>query len=193
MYTTCTRCNKPLLHPSHTDVHNKPTGGFSYCIRCMKSFTTCSIWYVKYNNSITLEQPLTLSRDSRLPVRALLFLCPVCQHGGHQSCYQRYYLNRPVVPVSIPHPLPIIQSDSPVAEPRLRRAASKTGDGDGSDDGASTRDGDEGSPALRFPESLTPDGKVGGLSGHPCAAGCGHVCWAMNIPVVHDSLLGSEL
>ncbi|KIP08502.1 hypothetical protein PHLGIDRAFT_34968, partial [Phlebiopsis gigantea 11061_1 CR5-6] len=34
IHTRCTRCNKSLLHPHHTDPRNKPTGGFSYCADC---------------------------------------------------------------------------------------------------------------------------------------------------------------
>lgn len=101
-----------------------------------------------------------------------------------------------MIPIANPNPHPHAhpsagsRDDSPAAESRLRRAASKTGDGDGSDDGASTRDGDEGSPAFRFSDPLALEGKIG-LSGHPCAAGCGHVCWVTNIPVMHDSV-GSD-
>lgn len=134
---------------------------------------------------------------SRLPVRALLFLCPVCQHGGHQTCYQQYHLSRPLIqlssPQSVNNPSSIQQSEAAVPDPpKLRRAASKTGDGEGSDDGASTRDGEEGSsPAIRFPEFFPQDTAakpVPVLSGHPCAAGCGHFCWATNDPLLHESV-----
>ncbi len=44
------------------------------------------------------ELQLTPSFVSRLPVRGLLFFCPVCSHGGHHECYREYYLHRPMVP-----------------------------------------------------------------------------------------------
>lgn len=109
-------------------------------------------------------------------------------HGGHQACYQQYYLSRPLIQLSSTSSTgsnPPSQTDSPSTDaPRLRRAASKTGDGEGSDDG-SNRDGEEGSLAMKFPDGA--EGKPV-LSGHPCAAGCGHYCWATNDPLLHESM-----
>ncbi|EKM54156.1 uncharacterized protein PHACADRAFT_257792 [Phanerochaete carnosa HHB-10118-sp] len=170
IHTVCRKCNKNLLgaRPMRPDWDGTTVGSFAYCKSCCVPVTTCSI--------------------CRLPVRALLFTCPVCMHGGHQSCYQQYYLSRPLVQISttsVAGSDPSSQSDSPATDaPRLRRAASKTGDGEGSDDGASTRDGEEGSLAIRFPDST--EGKLV-LSGYPCAAGCGHYCWATNDPFSHEN------
>lgn len=170
IHSVCRKCGKNLLgaRPMKPDWDGTPTGTFAYCKSCQAPATTCSI--------------------CRLPVRALLFMCAVCMHGGHQACYQQYYLSRPPIQVaSAPAPgsHPSSQSDSPSTDaPRLRRAASKTGDGEGSDDGASTRDGEEASLALRFPDGV--EGKPT-LSAHPCAAGCGHYCWATNEPMLHES------
>ncbi|KAF6744330.1 hypothetical protein DFP72DRAFT_929763 [Ephemerocybe angulata] len=48
-------------------------GAFASCLSSKKSTVKCSICH--------------------LPVRSLLFQRSVCQHGGHQSCYRRYYLH----------------------------------------------------------------------------------------------------
>ncbi|KJA20557.1 hypothetical protein HYPSUDRAFT_216934 [Hypholoma sublateritium FD-334 SS-4] len=66
IYSSCGKCRKPLLRPAggiKGTVASK--GGYSYCLSCKKSRAICSI--------------------CRLPVRALLFQCPVCNHGGHQD------------------------------------------------------------------------------------------------------------
>ncbi|GJE95841.1 hypothetical protein PsYK624_120310 [Phanerochaete sordida] len=171
IHSVCRKCGKNLLgaRPMRPDWDGTPIGSFAYCKSCRSPVTTCSI--------------------CRLPVRALLFACAVCMHGGHQACYQQYYLNRPLIQMTSAPTAgsnPSSQSDSPATDaPRLRRAASKTGDGEGSDDGAgSARDGEEGSLAIRFPDGVESKPM---LSGHPCAAGCGHYCWATNEPLLPDN------
>lgn len=32
-----------------------------------------------------------LSSSSRLPLRTLLFVCPICKHGAHEKCHRRFY------------------------------------------------------------------------------------------------------
>ena len=118
---------------------------------------------------------------SHLPVRALLFQCAVCMHGGHRSCYQQYYLRRPLeeLPLAMPSapPTETHRSTPTTPESKLRgRAISRSVDGDGSDDGISSRDGEDG--RLRGHDSHVIDTK--NILGHPCAAGCGHYCWAAN-------------
>ncbi|CAL1708081.1 unnamed protein product [Somion occarium] len=191
IYTACGRCRKPLMLPSGgtvlsttptnaTTPHHqvklslepkpppKPAGNYAFCLQCKQSSSRCSICH--------------------LPVRAMLFKCTVCMHGGHQECYQMYYLRRPMIEIKphqppVPQPLPapprpptpsLVHQGKP---PTRGRALSRVAD-DVSDDGVSAivKDGnsDGGGPA----------GVGGGVRGsmavlgHPCAAGCGHYCWA---------------
>lgn len=60
---------------------------------------------------------------------------------------------------------------------RRGRAMSRSVDGEGSDDGLSSKDGDDGK--FRTPETINLEAK-NDILGHPCAAGCGHYCWAAN-------------
>lgn len=57
------------------------------------------------------------------------------------------------------------------------RAMSRSVDGEGSDDGLSSRDGEDGK--YRNNEVVSVETK-NDILGHPCAAGCGHYCWAAN-------------
>jgi WD repeat-containing protein 24 len=94
-----------------------------------------------------------------------MFHCPVCMHGGHQKCYKEYYSARTVEPLPTP------------ARPRTptrTRAGSMSvvgSEGDSTPPGYEVRDGLVSSSPQ--PPSLREQ-----LSGHPCAAGCGHYCWA---------------
>ncbi|KAF9807356.1 hypothetical protein IEO21_08250 [Rhodonia placenta] len=143
----------------------------------------------------SLSQAHPCARDANaplrhLPVRALLFKCPVCMHGGHQECYRNYYTRRPLVELAGPEPpesrRPRLSTISipdlgtvPKKSGRVpSRSRSATGiDSDGSSDdshgmGGSTTSGgdltDNDVPTLRQ-----------AMHGHPCAAGCGHFCWAV--------------
>lgn len=171
IYTACSRCRKPILAPA-TQMHpsGKPSGSYAYCVACRNNITTCTICH--------------------LPVRALLFKCPVCMHGGHQECYRNYYTRRPLVELAGPEPpesrRPRLSTISipdlgtvPKKSGRVpSRSRSATGiDSDGSSDdshgmGGSTTSGgdltDNDVPTLRQ-----------AMHGHPCAAGCGHFCWAV--------------
>ena len=130
---------------------------------------------------------------SRLPVRALLFQCSVCNHGGHQSCYRQYYLQQPLIdlPTSF---LP--QSHNVRGRPSNRNPPANPTDDDamstssvaGSVSDALSSQSDATS-AISFPTSTVDtvatqsSARVNTmkLAGHPCAAGCGHYCWAANI------------
>ncbi|CAL1708339.1 unnamed protein product [Somion occarium] len=190
IYTACGRCRKPLMLPSGGTVlsttptstvmpHHqvklslepkpppKPAENYAFCLQCKQSSSRCSICH--------------------LSVRAMLFKCTVCMHGGHQECYQMYYLRQPMVEIK-PHQPPVPQPPAPPrpptpslvhqSKPPTRgRVLSRVAD-DVSDDGVSAivKDGnsDGGGPA-------GVGGGVGGsmaVLGHPCAAGCGHYCWA---------------
>ncbi|OBZ65249.1 WD repeat-containing protein 24 [Grifola frondosa] len=68
IYTTCRRCRKPIQLPVTGIFHaGRPSGSYAYCLACKDNITRCSICH--------------------LPVRALMFQCPICMHGGHQECY----------------------------------------------------------------------------------------------------------
>lgn len=107
-------------------------------------------------------EPFSLSH---LPVRALMFHCPVCMHGGHQKCYKEYYSARTVE---------LLPTPAPPRTPMRARAGSTSvvcSEGDSTPPGPEIRD-----PLVSStppPPSLREQ-----LSGHPCAAGCGHHCWA---------------
>jgi len=112
-------------------------------------------------------------RFSRLPVRTLLFQCAVCNHGGHQSCYREYYMRQPMVdlPSSFLPPL----TDS-------KDWTSTRNQLNNEDDSSSTISSQSNPIDLSsVTESpLQPSHKSAKLAGHPCAAGCGHFCWAAN-------------
>ncbi|KAI6013318.1 hypothetical protein BKA83DRAFT_4360499 [Pisolithus microcarpus] len=76
IYTACGRCRKPIL-----GFRTPPTsrGVYALCSSCRAPVVRCAICH--------------------LPVRALLFQCAVCTHGGHQECYRRYYMERPMDPL----------------------------------------------------------------------------------------------
>ena len=93
VYSACKKCRKPLLLPAAPLVHaGRPSGSYGFCKGCRTSIARCSIWYA------VLSLPPTRSHTipvSHLPVRALMYQCPVCMHGGHQDCYRLYYTRRP--------------------------------------------------------------------------------------------------
>ncbi|KDQ32912.1 hypothetical protein PLEOSDRAFT_1110308 [Pleurotus ostreatus PC15] len=94
----------------------------------------------------------------RLPVRSLFFQCSVCCHGGHQACYRKFYSERPMDQIN-----------------HLRHDVVYAADARGRPKPTNGRGTPQPSPT---PKS-TPGGnvdKVGGFA-HPCAAGCGHLCW----------------
>ncbi|KAH9910400.1 uncharacterized protein BXZ73DRAFT_93801 [Epithele typhae] len=174
VYTTCKKCRKPILLPAAPLVHaGRPSGSFSFCKGCQASITKCSICH--------------------LPVRALMFQCPVCMHGGHQDCYGKYYTRRPP-DETIPPPLPqalhrpgrsldvVALGLSPNANPPLRgRALSRANSATAGDGGES----DEGDGEGTTGSYSSARGLVGPASAHVvlarlCAAGCGHHCWAVD-------------
>lgn len=126
IYTACGRCRKPILLSRARTV----TGAHALCTTCKSAVVKCSICH--------------------LPVRTLLFQCSVCTHGGHQECYRRYHMGRPMV--DIPTSL------SPRGRLLIRE---RNGDGE---------EGEEVTCSESRGERT--------LAGHLCAAGCGHYCWA---------------
>ncbi|KLO18063.1 WD40 repeat-like protein [Schizopora paradoxa] len=77
IHSVCVKCHKPIVKPTSTfsRLSGGPRTGFNYCAQCKQSTTKCTI--------------------CRLPVKAALFMCSVCLHGGHEDCYRKYYLDRP--------------------------------------------------------------------------------------------------
>lgn len=127
IYTACGRCRKPII-ATHARAP-VPSRGYSVCSSCRAPVVRCAICH--------------------LPVRSLLFQCSVCTHGGHQECYRRYYMERPmdVLPPAL-------------SRGRQHRRPQNGTNGDAAESDIHTDEAGERS-----------------LAGHPCAAGCGHVCW----------------
>ncbi|TCD66714.1 hypothetical protein EIP91_001007 [Steccherinum ochraceum] len=181
IYTSCGRCRKPLIRPSSHGpaltttptngtqrangvkvyIMEKPRGNYAFCNACKAATSKCCICH--------------------LPVRALLFKCPVCMHGGHEECYRSYYEQRSMLPIpktqdyAAVKPPVINPTSSPGSQPSAReRRMSKSGEPGSADDSMDT--------------SGTTDGQSehgtgvqeGSILGRPCAAGCGHFCWAAN-------------
>jgi len=146
IYTMCGKCRKPLTIPAGTQTLEQASkGAYSYCPTCKSSVVICSI--------------------CRLPVRVLLFQCSVCSHGGHQECYRRYYMRRPMTE------LPTLFL--PASELRGRSMTRDVSPALGDDRNSPVGGFDH--PVEHSPVQARQAAK---LVGHPCAAGCGHYCWA---------------
>jgi hypothetical protein len=109
---------------------------------------------------------------SRLPVRALLFQCSICSHGGHQTCYREYYEQHPMV--DLPSSFLSLAAESNT------QSALNTAD----DDTSSTTSMLSSMLSSTFDSSMENSpirtSYQSNLAGHPCASGCGHFCWATN-------------
>lgn len=117
-----------------------------------------------YSQCIKCKKALVTCAICRLPVRTGLFFCAICTHGGHRNCYYQYYTQRPMDEIKV--------STLPVSEDRGRRSVRSPG--------VLPREPD-GSYFSRVDEDVVEENKdniVIRLMGHPCAAGCGHYCWA---------------
>ncbi|KIY64047.1 hypothetical protein CYLTODRAFT_359035 [Cylindrobasidium torrendii FP15055 ss-10] len=151
IYTSCGRCRKALMVPLGVSLQ-RPNGGYWLCQNCKNKPISCSI--------------------CRLPVRGLLVQCSVCSHGGHQHCYHKFYLNRPMD--ELPSQFEPHEDDR--GRPVTRGSLSALLHQDDLTDegvGGSARDL-HGDGMLR----PLPTTNTDNLMGHPCAAGCGHFCWA---------------
>ncbi|EJF60586.1 hypothetical protein DICSQDRAFT_87772 [Dichomitus squalens LYAD-421 SS1] len=166
IYSTCGKCRKPMIAPAAPMVHaGRPSGSYAYCMQCRTNVTKCTICH--------------------LPVRSLMIQCPVCMHGGHQDCYQEYYLRRPPDEIT-PPPLPpsMRMGRSPETGHSRGRALSRTnstytGDGE-SDDGASAQGDGNGTAGSWESGKDVVVSSSNAVLGRTCAAGCGHYCWAVN-------------
>ncbi|KAF8960014.1 hypothetical protein BDZ97DRAFT_1922438 [Flammula alnicola] len=171
IYTSCGKCRKPLLLPAGSFNGNAISkGGFSYCLACKAPCVMCSI--------------------CRLPVRTLLFQCSICNHGGHQACYRQYYLQQPMVDLptsflpndsrgrtSIRKPPASVEDDS---SSTISSHSSVADTSVSQNDASSTTSIPSGMPDTSAAQSPV-HASSRTLVGHPCAAGCGHYCWAANM------------
>jgi hypothetical protein len=134
---------------------------------------SCALFGMSFSSTLVPFLLTSVVRFSRLPVRTLLFLCAVCDHGGHQSCYREYYMRQPMV-------------DLPSSSPQLtdcRDHPSTRNQQNNEDDSISMSSSQSIPIDLSVSESPLPthqNRKSAKLAGHPCAAGCGHLCWAAN-------------
>ncbi|TFK63945.1 WD40 repeat-like protein [Pluteus cervinus] len=141
IYTACGTCRKPLLIPAGSYLPGEVfRGGFTFCMGCKVAASVCTI--------------------CRLPVKGLLFECPVCTHGGHQACYRDYYGRRPMVNLPRRGYSTLQLQEDELSSPRS------------GDDETSTVSSSIGT--IDPPTSVSVHQKT--LVGHPCAAGCGHYC-----------------
>ncbi|KAH7915025.1 hypothetical protein BJ138DRAFT_998811, partial [Hygrophoropsis aurantiaca] len=124
---------------------------YTTCGRCRKPITSTN----KSKGAFTLCASCRTTVQCsicHLPVRTLLFQCSVCAHGGHQECYWQYYMTRPMVELGLPLA-------------NRGRTITREEDGEGNGDNAAH-------------SVVSVWQKEAGIVGHPCAAGCGHFCWA---------------
>ncbi|KAJ3531060.1 hypothetical protein NMY22_g8307 [Coprinellus aureogranulatus] len=162
IYTSCAKCGKAIARPVAQPLSaSRPfKGAFAFCHSCKKPTVRCSI--------------------CQLPVRALLFQCAVCKHGGHQSCYRRYYMEHPRVEL----PTAFLPSEDR-GRSLLRMVQEERGTKEDNSDATSIMSAQSESsvlgtsaPSPTRTESSTTTTR---LMGHPCASGCGHFCWAANM------------
>ncbi|KAH7885076.1 hypothetical protein F5I97DRAFT_1810259 [Phlebopus sp. FC_14] len=125
IYTACGRCRKAVVVVRSRTSATKAS--HAICTSCKAAVVRCSICH--------------------LPVRNLLFQCSVCAHGGHQDCYRRYYMKRPMLELA--------------SQPYAARGRQLHRDQDDVNDTVDK---------VKMMERS--------MAGHPCAAGCGHFCWA---------------
>ncbi|KAG7450975.1 WD40 repeat-like protein [Guyanagaster necrorhizus] len=153
IYTSCGRCRKALALPLGTTDRN---AGYWLCSACKAPPAMCNI--------------------CRLPVRGLLFQCSICSHGGHHVCYQRYYMQRPMVHL----PKSFLPATAATEDHRGRSVARSSTETVVDDDSSSTTSAVSTVDVQTSETTNTVMDKMSDFIGHPCAAGCGHFCWAAN-------------
>lgn len=127
-----------------------------------------------YNYLLTGTTP----PPSRLPVRNMLFQCSICRHGGHQSCYRQFYLNQPMVDLPPAYTAAEDESrgrSSTRTDSTLHEFVNRSESTVGAHDYHQTPVGSGGGGGGLLMGAMMVGGE---LVGHPCAAGCGHFCWA---------------
>ncbi|CUA76407.1 WD repeat-containing protein 59 [Rhizoctonia solani] len=179
IYSACGRCGKTL--PTVTQSEKGVRGQSAFCPKCKKFASKCAI--------------------CRLPVKGLYFLCLECSHGGHQECYRSYYLSRPLVNLdgsgtaANSRTNTILENDAKSATPSMQSFGLGNDPEKSFDDAASvktekTQDTlitDSGNRnSMELPAQESKSSVDWSPRGHPCAAGCGHYCWASNDREVAD-------
>ncbi|KZT53225.1 WD40 repeat-like protein [Calocera cornea HHB12733] len=180
--SSCARCKKALRGEKLSRGSLGNAGNYAYCKDCNRAASRCAICH--------------------LPSKGLFFLCPTCGHGGHEECFKDYYLSHPMDNVHIflqttqvlpPHSLrgnrhsisdasQLDEEDRTGRAPnakRLRRGPGRVHPVEAADDS------EDESQKARFWERKRRIGKRV-LLGHPCVAGCGHVCWVSNDRIQTD-------
>ncbi|KAF8886054.1 hypothetical protein CPB84DRAFT_1787859 [Gymnopilus junonius] len=150
VYTSCGKCRKPLLLPA---------GTFSGKAINQGAFSYC----------LTCKASTVMCCICRLPVRSLLFQCSVCNHGGHQACYRQYYMQHPMLDFKSS----FLPSDSEERGRTSLRMQPSTSEDDSTTAVSNIADASITQSQVQVVQSTM-------LAGHPCAAGCGHICWAAN-------------
>ncbi|KAG9034018.1 hypothetical protein FRB95_013889 [Tulasnella sp. JGI-2019a] len=163
-------------------------GGYGFCDSCKQAAARCSI--------------------CRLAVKGLLFSCPVCSHGGHHECYRQYYLRRPMIESSVAANAQKSYGNPGNSGWGLAMLVKDPQEDASTDNRQERKDSNasEGVTTVPRKDSILPSGAVplglpsatlvtrpkerdlprereslkNRLMGHPCAAGCGHVCWVAN-------------
>ncbi|KAI0263800.1 hypothetical protein BC834DRAFT_1042684 [Gloeopeniophorella convolvens] len=165
LFTAAAYLRKHAPTPEVRAVTNLQTTVYISCGRCGKLIPA------QANGSVCANCKLPAAQCSicHLPVKSMLFQCAICSHGGHQSCYRRFYTEKPMVALLSPPPhSPVTPSKRPR---RPGRSTSRSNDSEG--------DGADAVPEYApEPPAIVPAPRQ--LVGHPCAAGCGHFCWAAN-------------
>ncbi|KAH7334546.1 hypothetical protein B0J17DRAFT_770868, partial [Rhizoctonia solani] len=179
IYSACGRCGKTL--PTVTQSENSARGQSAFCTKCKRFASKCAI--------------------CRLPVKGLYFMCSECSHGGHQDCYRSYYLSRPLVNLdgsstaANSRTNTILENDPRSGTPSIQSLGLGSDAEKSFDDAASvktekTQDTlitDSGNRnSMELPAQETKGSVDWSPRGHPCAAGCGHYCWASNDREVID-------
>ncbi|CAE7090273.1 unnamed protein product [Rhizoctonia solani] len=171
IYSACGRCGKTL--PIVTQSENGARGQSAFCAKCKRFASKCAI--------------------CRLPVKGLYFMCLECSHGGHQECYRSYYLSRPLVNLDGSSTTANSRTNTtlenegrggtPSTQP-LGLDAEKSFDDTASVKTEKTQDTlitDSGNRnSMELPAQESKSSVDWSPRGHPCAAGCGHYCWASN-------------
>ncbi|KAJ1301438.1 hypothetical protein OPQ81_008696 [Rhizoctonia solani] len=173
IYSVCGRCGKTL--PTVTRLEHSTRGQSAFCAKCKQFASKCAI--------------------CRLPVKGLYFMCLECSHGGHQECYRSYYLSRPLVNLdgsstaANSRTNTILENDPRSGTPSIQSLGLGNDAEKSFDDGASvktekTQDTVVTDPGNRNSMELPAQESKGSVDWspkmHPCAAGCGHYCWASN-------------
>ena len=151
----------------------------------------CDVFYlVSADNVFRGLCILFFSIRSRLPVRALLFQCSVCHHGGHQECYRQYYFQHTMVelPTSFPkrdgRGRPSTRYSQPtddISNISSSSLSSMTTESTSQIDASSTVSTLSSAADPLYSAQSPTHNSLHKLTGHPCAAGCGHYCWAANM------------